>query len=70
MTEQPEPNLFDDESRDLESEVKQIVDDPDTWMNTPNDQLGGEKPIDLTKTAEGKLRIRDLIRAVKHGMPT
>ena len=61
--------LFEDESPNLISEVETIVADPESWLNTPNDQLGGRSPIDLLMgTEQEKRRLRDLIRAVKHGM--
>jgi hypothetical protein len=56
-----------DEQVDLESLVAEVVADPDQWMDTPNDQLGGEKPRDLIGTSrEGSLR--ELARAIKIGM--
>jgi uncharacterized protein (DUF2384 family) len=39
------------------------------WMASPNDQLGGERPSDLIGKGEGE-RVRELLRAIKHGMPT
>ena len=59
--------LFDDEMDDLKNEVGTILDDPDSWLNTPNDWFAGKKPIDLIGTKEEQ-RLRDLIRAIKHGM--
>ena len=60
-------DLFNDEERDLKKEVEKIVADPDTWLNTPNDRLGGQSPINLINTDE-EPRLRDLIRSIKHGM--
>lgn len=34
---------------DLRNEIAVAVLDPDRWMITPNDQLGGREPIDLSK---------------------
>jgi pimeloyl-ACP methyl ester carboxylesterase len=59
--------LFDDEMDDLKNEVGTVLDDPDTWLNTPNDRFAGKKPIDLIGTKEEQ-RLHDLIRAIKHGM--
>ena len=59
--------LFDDEMDDLKNEVGTVLDDPDTWLNTPNDRFAGKKPIDLIGTKEEQ-QLRDLIRAIKHGM--
>ena len=60
-------DLFEGEMHDLKAEVGTIVDDPDGWLNTPNDRFAGKKPIDLIGTNEEQ-RLRDLIRAIKHGM--
>lgn len=60
-------HLFDDEKADLREEVKGIVSDPDRWMATPNDQLGGRRPIDMIGAKEEQ-ELRDLLRAIKHGM--
>ncbi len=59
--------LFADESADLKHEVARIVADPEVWLHTPNMHLGGESPIDLIGTPEEQ-RLRDLLRAIKHGM--
>lgn len=59
--------LFTDESADLKHEVAQIVADPDVWLHTPNAHLGGESPISLIGTP-AEHRLRDLLRAIKHGM--
>jgi uncharacterized protein (DUF2384 family) len=61
------PPLFADESADLTHEVAQIVADPDVWLHTPHAHLGGETPITLIGTPE-EYRLRDLLRAIKHGM--
>jgi len=61
--------LFEDELRDVREEVKRVVADPERWSDMPNDQLGGRKPRDLIGT-EDEYQLRDLIRAIKHGMPT
>jgi uncharacterized protein (DUF2384 family) len=59
--------LFTDETADLKHEVAQIVADPDAWLYTPNEALGGDSPINLIGTPEEQ-RLRDLLRAIKHGM--
>ena len=59
--------LFADEIADLKQEVARIVADPEVWLHTPNAHLGGESPITLIGTPEEQ-RLRDLIRAIKHGM--
>lgn len=59
--------LFPDETTDLTHEVAQVVAEPDIWLNTPNEALGGESPINLIGTPQEQ-RLRDLLRAIKHGM--
>ena len=58
-----------DEQVDLKSLISEVIDKPDKWMDTPNDQLGGEKPRDLIGT-DREERLRELARAIKIGMPT
>jgi hypothetical protein len=69
LRQQQDPGLFPDEHSDIHQELAQVVKDPDIWLDTQNDQLGGRKPGDLVGTPEEHL-IRELIRAAKHGMPT
>jgi uncharacterized protein (DUF2384 family) len=59
--------LFADESADLYQEAARIVADPEVWLQTPNAHLGGESPIHLIGTPQEQ-RLRDLLRAIKHGM--
>ena len=59
--------LFADESADLHHEVARIVADPEVWLQTPHTHLGGESPIRLIGTPQEQ-RLRDLLRAIKHGM--
>jgi uncharacterized protein (DUF2384 family) len=56
-----------DESADLYHEVARIVADPEVWLHTPHTHLGGERPITLIGTPQEQ-RLRDLLRAIKHGM--
>lgn len=66
----PAPNgLFPDEEPDIRKEAASVLADPRDWLDMPNDQLGGERPNDLIGT-EREQAVRDLLRAVKHGMPT
>ena len=58
-----------DETRDLRCLVAEVVSEPDIWMDTPNDQLGGKKPNDLVGTPS-EPRVRELVRSIKQGMPT
>jgi hypothetical protein len=61
--------LLPGEEKDIRREVASVVTDPADWLNEPNDQLGGERPKDLIGT-EREQHVRDLLRAIKHGMPT
>lgn len=51
-------------------EIADVVLDPDRWLITPHDLLGGREPIDLLNTgnAEDEQKVRDLIEAIKHGI--
>ena len=53
-------------SPSIEDLVRELVDKPDEWLDTPNDQLGGEKPRDLVGTSKEPV-LRNLLEAVKHG---
>jgi uncharacterized protein YihD (DUF1040 family) len=41
--------------------------DVDTWMHTKVTVLGGEKPISLLSTAEGRKTLKQLLNRMKHG---
>lgn len=60
------PDLLDGEHRDVVEDVKGVVKDPDTWLDTPNDRLGGQKPRDLINTPD-EIQLRYLVRAIKSG---
>jgi hypothetical protein len=65
-----QPNkLFDDEKADIREELKTLVAEPDRWLDSPNDQLGGRKPKEFIG-APDEQRLRDLLRAIKYGIPT
>jgi uncharacterized protein (DUF2384 family) len=57
---------------DLRRQAEEVILDPDLWLRTPNDQLGGLTPIDLVNKggADGATVVSDLLGAIKHGMPT
>lgn len=61
--------LFEGEKADIFEEVRTVVLDPVTWLNQPNDQLGGKRPQDLLDQGDEDA-VRDLIRSIRHGMPT
>ncbi len=58
-----------DETLDLHKLIAEVVSNPDKWLDTENDQLGGNKPRNLMGTPNED-QIRALMRAIKHGMPT
>jgi hypothetical protein len=53
---------------DIHQEIAALVADPARWLVTPNDQLGGLQPQDLIGTPREQL-LRDLLRAIKYGVP-
>jgi uncharacterized protein (DUF2384 family) len=59
---------------DLRKDIKKILADEkaaEIWLETENDQLGGQKPIELLEGSPAQQQIlRDLIDAIKYGMPT
>jgi uncharacterized protein (DUF2384 family) len=56
---------------DLRREAEEVTLDPDLWLRTPNDQLGGQTPLDLVtyRGADGAEIVRDLLDSIKFGMP-
>jgi hypothetical protein len=61
--------LLPEEHQDIRSDIDELVDDPAKWLDEPNDQLGGKKPSELIGT-DREQRLRDLLRAIKYGIPT
>jgi Protein of unknown function (DUF2384) len=55
-----------DETRDIESLIREVVPDPDAWMATVNPNLGGHTPASLIGQPNEPI-LRDLLRRVKHG---
>ena len=50
----------------IEDLVRELVDKPDRWLDTANDQLGGQKPRDLVGTPNEPV-LRNLLEAIKYG---
>ena len=50
----------------IEDMVRDLVADPDKWLDTENDQLGGEKPRDLVGTPKEPV-LRNFLEAIKYG---
>jgi len=62
-------NSLPGEVPDIRKEVADLVADPSEWINTSNSRLEGKRPGDLIGTDHEKL-LRDLLRAIRYGMPT
>lgn len=56
-----------DEKVDIPTLIAEVVNDPQAWLDQPNDQLGGNRPRDLLGTASEE-RVRELVRSIKIGM--
>jgi hypothetical protein len=54
----------------LLSEIAEVVLYPDTWLDTPNDRLGGQSPRTLLSFEDGRELLYNLVQNVKHGMMT
>lgn len=60
------PSLFNGESPDVKEDAKKVIPNCEVWFSTPNLLLGFRTPAELIGTKE-EPRVRDLIRALKHG---
>jgi uncharacterized protein (DUF2384 family) len=60
---------FPGEKKDIRKEIEALVDEPERWLDAPNDQLGGERPRDLINSDREQV-LRDLLRAIRYGIPT
>jgi uncharacterized protein (DUF2384 family) len=51
-------------------EIAEVVLDPDRWLITPHELLGGREPIDLLNSGstEDEQKVRDLINSIRHGI--
>lgn len=50
----------------VEDLVRELVDDADKWLDSQNDQLGGEKPRALIGTPKEAV-LRNLLEAIRNG---
>jgi hypothetical protein len=62
----PKPALTKSEWKKLVKKVGSVVDDPEDWLNTPNPQFEGRRPIDLIGT-EDEVRVHIIIEAAQQG---
>jgi hypothetical protein len=51
----------------LDELLRAVVDDPNTWLATPSEQLGWRKPSDLIGTDE-EAKVVSLLQAVDQGL--
>lgn len=52
---------------DVQQAAHELFAEPEQWLNTPNEHLGGEAPADLI--AQGKADpVRNLLDSIRHGM--
>ncbi|HEX4959535.1 MAG TPA: antitoxin Xre/MbcA/ParS toxin-binding domain-containing protein [Thermoanaerobaculia bacterium] len=52
------------------TDITEVVLEPDVWLDTPNDRLGGQPPRALLQTATGREILYSLVQSVKYGMIT
>jgi hypothetical protein len=57
----------DEETGPILDLIDEVILKPRDWINIPNENLGGERPIDLIGTDKEGI-LRNLTRAIKHGM--
>lgn len=50
----------------VEDLASELIDQPEKWLDTENDQLSGEKPRNLIGTPK-EFALRNLLEAIKHG---
>jgi DNA-binding transcriptional ArsR family regulator len=62
----PEPRISKSELRKLIRKVGTVVEDPEEWLNTPNRQFEGRRPIDLIGT-DDEIRVHIIIEAAQQG---
>ena len=62
--------LAPDDKDSLWSEIAEVVQYPDAWLETPNDQLNGRAPRDLMDSEKGRDILFNLVHEIKHGMVT
>jgi DNA-binding transcriptional ArsR family regulator len=63
---EPGPRIARSELRKLINKVGTAVDDPEHWLNTPNPQYEGRRPIDLIGT-DDEFRVHIIIEALQQG---
>jgi DNA-binding transcriptional ArsR family regulator len=62
----PDPGINKSELKKLIKKVATVIDDPEDWLNTPNPQFEGRRPIDLIGT-DDEIRVHIIIEAAQQG---
>lgn len=70
QTGQAQVGTLVDAQDSLLTEIAEIVLYPDAWLNTPNDQLGGQPPRVFLGSDKGREILHNLVQMVKYGMVT
>lgn len=52
---------------EIDKLVRELIPEPDRWLDTENYQLGGKKPKDIVGTPQ-ELVLLDLLHAIDQGM--
>lgn len=60
------PTLSKSEWKKLVKKVASAIDDPEEWLNRPNPQFEGRRPIDLIGT-DDEVRVHIIIEALQQG---
>ncbi len=61
--------ILEDESSNILDDVSKVFPNPETWLDSPNSSLGGEKPRNLIST-EREREVRYLLRGIQDGITT
>jgi hypothetical protein len=62
-----EPRMSPSELKKLIKKVSTVVPDPEEWLNTPNPQFEGHRPIDLIGTDDDEVRVHIILEAAQQG---
>jgi uncharacterized protein (DUF2384 family) len=70
-TAKPAYDLFPGEKADIREEAAEVIPFPyaELWLDSPHEMLGLKKPNDLIGT-EYEPAVRQILRMIKHGIPT
>lgn len=62
----PEPRMSPSELKKLIKKVSTVITDPEEWLNTPNPQFEGRRPLDLIGT-DDEVRVHIILEAAQQG---